>query len=82
MQQIEEKSEEHLPVPEAESPPDMQSESQPPPEQPEEPAGDDQNQGRPPFEIKSIPQDEPHIPDEFTPSNREPNQTEAEHGEY
>jgi chromosome partitioning protein len=82
MQQIEEKSDEHLPVPEAESPPDMQSESQPPPEQPEEPAGDDQNQVRPPFEIKSIPQDEPHIPDEFTPSNTEPNRTEAEHGEY
>jgi len=59
-----------------------QSESQNPPEPPSEPAGDDQNQSKPPFEIRSIPQSEPHTPTEFTPSNRDPNQPETGYGEY
>ena len=81
-QQIEEKPDEHLPVPEPESQPDLQSDSQSPPEPPEEPAGDEQNQSKPPFEIKSIPQDEPHTQDEFTPSNKDPNQPEAGEGDH
>jgi chromosome partitioning protein len=76
--EINENQDEPLPASEMVSPLDSQT----PSEQPEEPAGDDQNQSRPPFEIKSIPQAEPHIPDEFTPSNKNPNQSEAEHGEY
>jgi hypothetical protein len=62
--------------------PTSQNDSQAPQEPPEEPASDEGSQNKPPFEIKSIPQSEPNTPDEFTPSNREQNQTETEHGEY
>jgi len=54
----------------------------PPAEPPAEPAEDDQNQNKPPFEIRSITQSEPHTPTEFTPSNRDPNQPETGYGEY
>jgi hypothetical protein len=82
-----EKNEEHL----AEEPstnsepvsqPDPEPGSQMPPESPGEPAGHEEIQNEPPFEIKSIPQSEPHTPTEFTPSNTDPNQPEAEHREY
>jgi chromosome partitioning protein len=55
---------------------------QTPPESPEEPAGDEQNQSKSPFEIRSIPQSEPKPPTEFTPSNKDMDQPEVEHGEY
>jgi len=58
--------------------PDSQAPSQPP----AEPAGDDRSQSKPPFEIRSIPQSEPHTPTEFTPTNRDPNQHETGYGEY
>lgn len=59
-----------------------QSDSQNPSEPLSKPAGDDQDQEQPPFEIRSIPQSEPKPPTEFTPSNRDPNQPELEHGEF
>ena len=62
--------------------PDPQPEPEAPPQPPAEPAGDDQGQSRPPFQIRPIPQSEPHTPTEFTPSNREPNQHETGYGEY
>lgn len=62
--------------------PIYQTDSQTPPEPPEEPAGGNENQNKPPFEIRSIPQSEPHTPTEFTPSNRDTNQPEVQHGEY
>ena len=77
-----EKTEEPLATPEPISQPDSQSEQQMPPQQPEEPAGDDQGQEKPPFEIRSIPQSEPQPPTEFTPSNIDTDQPETEHGEY
>jgi len=66
------------------SAPDIASQSdlQNPSEPLSEPAGDDQDQEQPPFEIRSIPQSEPKPPTEFTPSNRDPNQPEFEHGEF
>ena len=78
----EEKTEEPLEAPEPVSQPDAQSEPQMPSEPSAEPTGDDQGQETPPFEIKSIPQSEPHTPTEFTPSNIDPNRPEAGHGEY
>ena len=77
-----EKTEEPLATPEPISQPDSQSEQQMPPQQPEEPAGDDQGQEKPPFEIRSIPQSEPQPPTEFTPSNIDTDQPETERGEY
>jgi chromosome partitioning protein len=77
-----ENPEEPLATHEPVSQPDLQSESQTPPDAPEEPAEDDQSRNAPPFEIKSIPQSEPHTPTEFTPSNRDRNQPETEHGEH
>ena len=65
-------------APEPVSQPDSQAPSQPP----AEPAGDDRSQSKPPFEIRSIPQSEPHTPTEFTPTNRDPNQHETGYGEY
>jgi len=62
--------------------PISQPDSQAPPQPPEEPAGNDQSQSRPPFQIRSIPQSEPHTPTEFTPTNRDPNQHETGYGEY
>ena len=59
-----------------------QPDTQAPTQAPAEPAGDNQGQSRPPFEIRPIPQSEPHTPTEFTPSNRDPNRHETEHGEY
>ena len=56
--------------------------SQAPPQPPAEPAGNDQDQSKPPFEIRSIPQSEPDTPTEFTPSNRDPNQPETGQDEY
>ena len=49
---------------------------------PAEPAGDDESQSKPPFEIKSTLQSEPQSPTEFTPSNEDPNQPETGQGEY
>jgi chromosome partitioning protein len=69
---------EPLPV----SEPASQLDSQAPSEPPAEHAEDDYSRSKPPFEIKTIPQSEPQTPAEFTPSNREPNQTETGHGEY
>ncbi|OHB61768.1 MAG: hypothetical protein A2168_06340 [Planctomycetes bacterium RBG_13_50_24] len=69
---------EPLPSPEPVSQPDLQT----PPEPPAEPAGDDRSQSKPPFEIRSIPQSEPHTPTEFTPTNRDRNKSETGHGEY
>jgi chromosome partitioning protein len=65
-------------APEPVSQPDSQAPSQPP----AEPAGDDRSQSKPPFEIRSIPQSEPHTPTEFTPTSRDPNQHETGYGEY
>jgi len=73
-----ENPDESLAAPEPVSQPDSLA----PPQPPAEPAGDDQGQSRPPFEIRSIPQSEPHTPTEFTPSNRDPNQHETGYGEY
>jgi chromosome partitioning protein len=70
-----EKPEEPLATPE----PVIQPDSQAPPA---EPAGDEESQIKPPFEIRTIPQSEPQPPTEFTPSNREPNQPESGHSEY
>ncbi|MBN2593416.1 MAG: AAA family ATPase [Sedimentisphaerales bacterium] len=64
------------------SQPDPQPESETPPQSTAGPDGDDQGQSKPPFEIKSIPQSEPHTPTEFTPSNKDPNQHETGYGEY
>jgi len=77
-----EKTEEPLAAPEPVSKPNAQSEPQVPSEPSAEPTGGDQSQDTPPFEIKSIPQSEPHTPTEFTPSNIDPNRPEAGHGEY
>jgi chromosome partitioning protein len=73
-----EKTEEPLAAPEPASQPDSQAS----PEPPAEPAGDEQGQEKPPFEIRTIPQTEHKPPTEFTPSNRDPNQPESGHGEY
>jgi chromosome partitioning protein len=73
-----EKTEEPLAAPEPASQPDQPIPTEPP----EEPDGDDENQSKPPFEIKSIPQSEPHTPTEFTPSNIDPNQPETGYDEY
>jgi len=70
-----------LSAPDQISQPDLQSDSQIPSEPSSESAKDDKNQNKPPFEIKSIPRSEPNIPIEFTPSNRDPNHPEVEHGE-
>jgi len=70
-----------LSAPDQISQPDLQSDSQIPSEPSSESAKDDKNQNKPPFEIKSIPRSEPNIPNEFTPSNRDPNHPEVEHGE-
>ena len=77
-QEFDENPDEPLAAPEAVSQPDSQA----PPQPPAEPAGDDQGQSKPPFQIRSIPQSEPHTPTEFTPSNRDPNQHENRYGEY
>lgn len=77
-----EKTEEPLAAPEPISQPDSQSEPQMPLQPLAEPAENDQGQEKPPFEIRSIPQSEPQPPTEFTPSNRDPNQPEAERNEY
>jgi len=74
----EDNPDEPSPVPEPLSQPDTQR----PPEPPEEPAGDDEDQTKPPFEIRSIPQSEPDTPTEFTPSNIDPNQPETRSDEY
>jgi chromosome partitioning protein len=76
--ETEENPEEPLAAPE----PTSQNDSQTPSQPPEEPAGDDENHSKPPFEIRSIPQSEPHTPTEFTPSNIDPNQPETRDGEY
>jgi chromosome partitioning protein len=75
--QLDENPEEPSPAPEPASQPNLQG----PSEELEEPAEDDQSQNVPPFEIKSIPQSEPHTPTEFTPSTEERDQ-ETGHGEY
>jgi len=80
--EFDENPNESLPSPEPVSQPDSQSDLQVPPQPPAGPAGDDQSQSKPPFEIRSIPQSEPHTPTEFTPSNRDPNQHETGYGEY
>jgi len=77
-QEFDENAGEPLAVPEPVSQPDSQALPQPP----AEPAGDDQGQSKPPFQIRSIPQSEPHTPTEFTPSNQEPDQHENRYGEY
>jgi len=71
-------SDESLPVPEPLPQPEIQN----PPEQTEEPAGGEEKQDIPPFEIRSIPQSEPHTPTEFTPSNIDPNKHETGYGEF
>ena len=76
--ELDENPDQPLAAPEPVSQPD----SQEPPQPPAEPAGDDQGQSRPPFQIRSIPQSEPHTPTEFTPTNRDPNQHETGYGEY
>jgi chromosome partitioning protein len=80
--QLDESPEEPSPAPEPAPQPDFQSDLQTRQEPPEEPAGDDQSRSVPPFEIRPIPQSEPHTPTEFTPSNRDRNRPESEHGEY
>ena len=77
-QEFDANPDEPLAAPEPVSQPDSLA----PPEPPAESAPDDQGQSRPPFEIRSIPQSEPHTPTEFTPSNRDPNQHETGYGEY
>jgi len=62
--------------------PVSQPDSLAPPEPPAEHARDDQSQSKPPFEIRPIPQSEPHTPTEFTPSNIDPKQPETGYGEY
>jgi chromosome partitioning protein len=79
---VDEIQDEPLSVSEPVSRPDLQPDSRTPQETPAEPPGDNQSQSKPPFEIKSISQSEPHIPTEFTPSNRDPKQPETRNGEY
>ena len=62
--------------------PVSQPESQAPPQPFSEPAGDDKDQSRPPFEIRPIPQSDPHTPTEYTPTNRDPDRHETGYGEY
>jgi len=76
--ELDENPDEPVAAPEPMSQPD----SQEPPQPPAEPAGDDQGQSKPPFQIRSIPQSEPHTPNEFTPTNRDPNRHETGYGEY
>jgi len=76
--ELDENPDEPVTAPEPMSQPD----SQEPPQPPAEPAGDDQGQSKPPFQIRSIPQSEPHTPNEFTPTNRDPNRHETGYGEY
>jgi len=69
---------ESLPASEPVSQPDPPTPSEPT----EEPTGDNENESKPPFEIRSIPQSEPHTPTEFTPSNIDTNQPETGHDGY
>jgi chromosome partitioning protein len=80
--QFDENRDEPSPAPEPASQADFQSDSQTQPKPPEEPAGDDQSRSVPPFEIRPIPQSEPHTPTEFTPSTEDRNQPENGHGNY
>jgi chromosome partitioning protein len=72
---------ESIPAPEPVSQPDLRSDSQVPQETPAEFTGDDHSQSKIPFEIKSIPQTEPHTLTEFIPSNIDPNQIETKQGD-
>ena len=75
--QLDENPEEPVPTPEPASQPNLQE----PSEEPEESAEDNPSENVPPFEIKSIPQSEPHTPTEFTPSTEDRDQ-ETRHVEY
>ena len=75
--QLDENPEEPLAAPEPASQPNLQE----PSEEPEESAEDNPSENVPPFEIKSIPQSEPHTPTEFTPSTEDRDQ-ETRHVEY
>ena len=75
-----ETQDEPLSAPEQVSQPDLQSESQTPPEPSAESDGNDLERSKPPFEIKTIPQSEPHTPTKFTPSNVDPNQPRTRGG--
>ena len=75
--QLDENPEEPVPTPEPASQPNLQE----PSEEPEESAEDNPSENVPPFEIKSIPQSEPHTPTEFTPSTEDRDQ-ETGHVEY
>jgi chromosome partitioning protein len=78
----EEKSEEPLAAPEPVSQPGLESEPQMPVQPSSEPAGENLDEEKPPFEIRTIPQSESQPPTEFTPSNMDQNLPDTGHREY